>query len=358
MAEKITTPFDTGASASIPNTPLYKYNTGEGSSQQDSVSGNNKAIPTVVSTFTNSAGNQIAVMSDGTTKDLGKVKSAVDETSQVNAVTNLKSLYKSFGIGEDIASALTELVKKGYDSDTIASIAQDPTSKDPVAVAFQKRFAGNAGRVKLGLAPFDPATYLSVEKQFAEAVRAAGLPAGFYDNQEDWADWIGKGVAPAEATRRVNLASDVLVNKDPSYLSQMQNLYGLDKSHALAFILDSDKALPLIEKQVNAVKFAAAAQRAGMGVNKTLAEQYADLGITEAESAKGFRSMAATQAERQRLAAIEGQDAGAVGKQLLTQTFTGGAGDIGNAGAAEIGRFSGGSGIGKGSLAVEETGII
>jgi hypothetical protein len=360
MAEKITTPFDTGASTAIPNTPLYQYNT---LSQQDPANAANKSenktpTPTVVSTFTNSAGNQIAVMSDGTTKDLGQTKSAVDETKQVNAITSLQNLYKSFGIGAEIATALTELVKKGYDSDTIASIAQDPTSKDPVAVAFQKRFAGNAGRVKLGLAPFDPATYLSVEKQFAEAVRAAGLPAGFYDNQEDWADWIGKGVAPAEATRRVNLASDVLVNKDPSYLSQMQNLYGLDKSHALAFILDSDKALPLIEKQVNAVKFAAAAQRAGMGVNKTLAEQYADLGITEAESAKGFRSMAATQAERQRLAAIEGQDAGTVGKELLKQTFTGGAGDIGNAGMSEVARFSGSAGAGKGSLGVEETGII
>lgn len=316
------------------------------------------ATPTVVSTYTDNQNNRIAVMSDGTTKNLGKVESAVSETNQINAIQNLTSLFNSYGLGSEIATAIADLAKKGYTADTISLIAQDPNSKDPVAVAMQKRFAGNAGRVKLGLAPFDPQTYLNVEKAFAEAVRAAGLPAGFYDNKEDWADWIGKGVAPAEATRRINLAADVLVNKDPSYLQQMQNLYGLDKSHALAFVLDSDKALPLIEKQVNAVKFAAAAQRAGMGVNKTLAEQYADLGITEAEASKGFRSMAATQAERQRLAAIEGQDAGAVGKQLISQTFTGGAGDIGNAGAAEIGRFSGGSGVAKGTLGTEETGII
>ena len=343
--------------------PLYKYNT---LSQQDptnaanavDTSSNKTPTPTVISTYTNAVGDQIAVMSDGTTKNLGKTFAAADQTKQINAITNLQSLFTSYGIGSEIATALTELVKKGYDSDTISSIAQDPTSKDPVAVAFQKRFAGNAGRIKLGLAPFDPTTYLNVEKAFAEAVKAAGLPAGFYDNQSDWADWIGKGVSPAEATRRVNLASDVLVNKDPSYLEQMQNIYGLDKSHALAYLLDSDKALPLIEKQVNAVKFASAAQRAGLGVNKTLAEQYADLGITEAEAEKGFRSMAATQAERQRLAAIEGQDATAIGKELLKQTFTGGAGDIANAGASEIGRFSGSAGAGKGSLGVEETGIL
>ena len=343
--------------------PLYQYNTlsqqAVGSTASGTTTSKNTATtPTVISTYTDANGNQIAVMSDGTTKDLGKTFTAADQTKQINAITNLQSLFTSYGIGPEIATALAELVKKGYDSDTISSIAQDPTSKDPVAIAFQKRFAGNAGRIKMGLAPFDPSTYLNVEKAFSEAVRAAGLPAGFYDNQSDWADWIGKGVSPAEATRRVNLASDVLINKDPSYLEQMQNLYGLDKSHALAYLLDSDKALPLIEKQVNAVKFASAAQRAGMGVNKTLAEQYADLGVTEAEAEKGFRSMAATQAERQRLAAIEGKDTGAVGKELLKQTFTGGAGDIGNVGASEIGRFSGSAGAGKGSLGVDEVGII
>jgi hypothetical protein len=318
-------------------------------------SGTPKITPTVISTYKDAQGNQIAVMSDGTTKNLG---STTNDTTQVNAITNLTSLFTSYGLGAEIATAISELVKKGYDSDTISLIAQDPKSTNALALAYQKRFAGNAGRIKLGLAPFDPATYLNVEKQFAEAVKMAGLPAGFYDTQADWADWIGKGVAPAEATRRVNLASDILINKDPSYLDQMQNLYGLDKSHALAYLLDSNKALPLIEKQVNAVKFAAAAERAGVGVNKTLAEQYADLGVNEATANKGFQSIAGSLAERQRLAQMEGIDAGSVGNKLIAATFTSGGGDIGGAGAAELARFSGSAGAGKGTLGVEQTGIL
>ena len=311
--------------------------------------------PTVVSTYTDAKGNRIAVMSDGTTRDLG---ATVSDTKQINAIESLSALYKSYGLDADIASALAELVKKDYSADTIAAIAQDPNSKDPVAVAMQKRFAGNAGRIKLGLAPYDPKTYIAIENQFADAIRQAGLPAGFYDTQADWANWIGSGVSPAEATRRINLASDVLINKDPTYLDQMQNLYGLDKSHALAYLLDSNKALPLIEKQVNAVKFAAAAQKAGMGVNKTLAEQYADLGVTEAQANKGFQSIAGTLAERQRLAQMEGVDAGSVGNKLVAATFNGGGTDIANAGASEIGRFSGSAGAGKGTLGVEQTGIL
>jgi len=315
---------------------------------------------TVVSTYTDAQGNRIAVMSDGTTRNLG---STINETAQVNAITNLTKLFTSYGLGAEIANSIAELVKKGYDGDTISLIAQDPKSTDPLSIAYQKRFAGNAGRIKLGLAPYDPSTYLNVERAFAEAVKAAGLPSGFYDNQSDWADWIGKGVSPAEATRRVNLASDVLVNKDPSYLDQMQNLYGLDKSHALAYLLDSDKALPLIEKQVNAVKFAAAAERAGMGVNKTLAEQYADLGVSEAQAVKGFQSIAEQQAERQRLAALQGLDVAKVGEQLVSSEFGGPSaaiakGTLEQAAKGEVASFSGSAGAGKGSLGIEQTGII
>jgi hypothetical protein len=333
------------------------------SAKPDTKDNTTAAIPTVVSTYTNSTGNQIAVMSDGTTKDLGKVKSAADETNQVNAITNLQSLFTSYGIGSEIATALSELVKKGYDSDTISSIAQDPTSKDPVAVAFQKRFAGNAGRIKAGLAPYDPSTYLDVEKSFTEALKSSGLPSGFYDQPDQFAKWIGSGVAPAEVTRRIGIASDVLESSDPTYLNQMQNLYGLDKSHALAHLLDPEVAKPLIDRQVNAVKFAAAAQRAGMGVTKSLAEQAAELNVTEAEAGKGFASIAENQANLQRLAAMQKLDASQVGQQLQSATF--GTGDftkskqsLEQATGAEVGRWSGGSAVDKGSIGIDTTGLL
>jgi hypothetical protein len=321
------------------------------------------ATPTVISTYTDNQGNRIAVMSDGTTKNLGKTESATSETNQINAIQNLTSLFNSYGIGGEIATALAELVKKGYSSDTISSIAQDPTSTDPVAVAFQKRFAGNAGRIKAGLAPYDPSTYLNVEKSFVEALKSSGLPSGFYDTKDQFAKWIGSGVAPAEVTRRIGIASDVLESTDPTYLQQMQSLYGLDKSHALAHLLDPEVAKPLIDRQVNAVKFAAAAQRAGLGTTKSIAEQAAELGINEAEASKGFGTIAGQQAELQRLAAIQGLEAGKVGEQLTSSTFSLGdftksKASLEQATGAELGRFSGGSGIGKGSLGIEETGII
>jgi hypothetical protein len=321
------------------------------------------ATPTVISTYTDNQGNRIAVMSDGTTKNLGKTESATSETNQINAIQNLTSLFNSYGIGGEIATALAELVKKGYSSDTISSIAQDPTSTDPVAVAFQKRFAGNAGRIKAGLAPYDPSTYLNVEKSFTEALKSSGLPSGFYDTKDQFAKWIGSGVAPAEITRRIGIASDVLESSDPTYLQQMQNLYGLDKSHALAHLLDPEAAKPLIDRQVNAVKFAAAAQRAGLGTTKSLAEQAAELGVTETEASKGFGTIAANQANLQRLAAMQKLDAAKVGQQLQSATF--GTGDftkskvdLEQATGAEVGRFSGGSAVDKGSIGIDTTGLL
>jgi uncharacterized protein YidB (DUF937 family) len=320
-------------------------------------------IPTVVSTYTDNQGNRIAVMTDGTTKNLGKVESAVSETNQINAIQNLTSLFNSYGLGNEIASALADLAKKGYTADTISLIAQDPNSKDPVAIAMQKRFAGNAGRVKMGLAPYDPQTYLNVERSFTEALKSSGLPSGFYDQPDQFAKWIGSGVAPAEITRRIGIASDVLESSDPTYLQQMQNLYGLDKSHALAHLLDPEAAKPLIDRQVNAVKFAAAAQRAGLGTTKSLAEQAAELGVTEAEANKGFGTIAANQANLQRLAAMQKLDAAQVGQQLQSATF--GTGDftkskvaLEQATGAEVGRFSGGSAVDKGSIGIDTTGLL
>ena len=262
---------------------------------------------------------QVITYSDGTTSsnDLGA------STNQVDAVQNLVSTFSNYGLGGEIATALSNLVKNGYGADTISLIAQDPKSNDPLAVAYRQRFAGNAGRVAKGLAPLSPAEYLANEQAYATVAREAGLPAGFYDNKEAFAKMIAADVSPAEMKSRATLAKDTLINADPSYLDQMQNLYGLDQSHALAHLLDPEAAMPLIEKQVNAVKLGAAAQRQGLGLNQATAEQLAGLGTTEAQANAGFSQMAsqlpATQALASRYTGFG--DVGTIGQALTASTF-------------------------------------
>ena len=313
--------------------------------------------PSVIGTnIVNANGRQMQVItySDGTTttNDLGA------SLNQADAVQNLISTFNNYGLtgGEEIATSLANLVKKGYNADTITLIAQDPKSQDPLSVAYRKRFAGNEGRIAKGLAPLSPKDYLDNERAYAQVARAAGFPAGFYDNKEAFAKMIAADVSPTEMQSRANLAKDTLINADPSYLQQMQTLYGLDQSHALAHLLDPESALPLIEKQVNAVKLGAAAQRQGLGLNLATAEQLAGLGTTEAQANAGFSQMAsqlpATQAIASRYSGYG--DVGTIGQALTASTFNApGAGTETPAQAAErikrlqgqeIGAFSGSAG--------------
>ena len=282
---------------------------------------------------------------------------------QVDATQNLVSLFNSYGLGGDIASAITNLVKQGFSGDTISLIAQDPKSQDPLAVAYRERFSGNAARMAKGLAPLNPSQYLNLESTYNEILRSAGTPDGFYNTKAGFANFIGNDVSPTELQSRVSLAKDVIANSDPFYAQQMQNLYGLDQGHAIAHLLDPNAAMPLIQKQVDATQFATAAAKQGLGVNQATAELYGP-DVTQAQAQAGFRNIAMSQPEQQALAATYAPaNAGAAGQELLSAQF-GGAGSA--AAQQELERqrqqrvnvFSGSAGAAKGSLGTDQSGVL
>jgi len=306
-------------------------------------------------------GKQVMVTTfeDGTTTqtDYG---SAVNTE---NAITNLTSIFSAYGLGGDFANAIRDMVIKGYTADTITLIAQDPNSTNPLAVAFQQRFAGNAMRVKAGMAPLSPAEYIATERSYRQIMTAAGLPKGFYDSNSDFTNFISKDVSPTELKSRVDLAANAVANTDPFYKSSLQSMYGLSTGDMIAHVLDPQAALPLLQKQAEAVKIGTAAARQGYGISATAGENLYTQGVSQAQAEQGFRTIAGAQTAQQKLAEIYGGDAAVQGQNLVASTF-------GIAGAAyadqqikalqqkEIGSFSGGSGIAKGSLATsaEQTG--
>jgi hypothetical protein len=288
---------------------------------------------------------------------------AADQAKQVNAIAALTATFNAMGLGSEIAGAITDMVQRGYTTDTIMLIAQDPNSKDPVALAFQKRFAGNAARIKAGLAPLAPAEYMATERAYRQTMEAAGLPKGFYDSPDDYTKFIANDVSPSELKARVEVAADAVANADPFYVNSLKSMYGLTTGDMIAHALDPQMALPLLQKQQAAAKIGSAAAREGWGISATGAENLYTQGVSQAQAEQGFRTVAGMQTAQQKLAQIWGGDTAAQGQNLVASTF-------GTAGAAyadqqikalqqkEIGSFSGGSGAAKGSLGigVEQTG--
>ena len=306
-------------------------------------------------------GKQVMVTtwSDGTTTqtDYGST------VNQDNAIANLTSMFAAYGLGGDFANAIRDMVIKGYTADTISLIAQDPNSTNPLAIAFQTRFAGNAARIKAGMAPLSPTEYIATERAYRQVMEAAGLPKGFYDNNSDFTAFISKDISPTEIKSRVDAAAESIANADPFYKSSLMSMYGLSTGDMIAHVLDPQVALPLLQKQAEAVKIGTAAARQGWGISATGAENLYTQGVTYAQAQQGFKTVAGMQTDQQRLAEIWGGDTAAQGQNLVAATF-------GTAGAAyadqqikalqqkELNAFSGASGVAKGSLGVstEQTG--
>ena len=188
-------------------------------------------------------------------------------------------------------------------------IAQNITNPDAIVFrlreqpAYQRRFAANAARVKKGLPELDPASYIALENQYRETLRSNGLPANFYDSEEDFRSLLEGDVSPSELNDRVQQGYRAVADADPEVKRQMQQLYGVSEGELAAYFIDPQRTAPLLTRQARAAQIAArAAEQGGIQLTGTLAEDLARRGITEAEAQRGFAEIGALGELRQTFA--------------------------------------------------------
>src|SRR6266571_3282439 len=112
--------------------------------------------------------------------------------SNRDAFVALETLFTQYGLGS-LVNNIFNFIKQGYSQDTITLLLQDTPE-------YKQRFAGNAIRQKNGLAILSPADYLATEASYYQVVKAAGLPANFYNSTSDWVNWIGNDVSPGSGS--------------------------------------------------------------------------------------------------------------------------------------------------------------
>lgn len=289
---------------------------------------------------------------------------ATKAQNQQNAISFLTSTFNDYGLGGDIAGAVTNLVQQGYNSDTIQLMAQDPKGTNPLAVAFQQRFPANAARLAAGLPVLSPGTYLDNERQYAQIMSSYGISGDFATNKDIFTKLIANDISPTELNSRVNTAKQVIENTDPAVTQQLQQYYGLTQGDMIAHVLDPKVATPIIEKQISTAQVGAEAARFGANINQSYAEQLSALGITQSQAQQGFQNIASQQAALQSVAATNPAylTPGSVGSALQAATFgTTGAiqsqQELERLKAAAANPFGGSSGVGKGSLMGAEEGL-
>lgn len=249
-------------------------------------------------------------------------------TSNQNALALLTATLQGYGLSGDIASGITGLIQKGYSSDTIQAVIQDPNAvnnPDPsiksLATAWQTRFAANTARQKAGLPVLDPATYLATEQQYKSVMLRAGVPAAAISN-DYIAKLMGVDVSPAEVQQRIDAATTAVNSEDPFVIQQL-NQMGLGKGDLVFHLLDPNTASNIIQQKVQAAQVSAEAARQNVNISQDYAMQLAAQGVSQAQAQQGFINIAEQLPNTQSLASRYAYNLqpSAVGQALQAATF-------------------------------------
>jgi hypothetical protein len=258
------------------------------------------------------------------TGTLGTTSTSGVTAASVNAIAAIAALLSSYGIG-DLSSAITEAVQKGYTSDTIQLIMQDPNSKDPLAVAFQTRFPANKTRLTAGKSVLSAAEYLAAERSYTQVLQSYGV--SILATRDRMNSFIGNDISAAEVSDRVGLAVDRVKNADPFTKAALAEYYPmLTQGDIVAAVLDPAEGLPSLKRKVNIAEIGGAAAvqglKTGLGSMSETSKQFdnvttgalgaealASFGITQEEARKGYQTVASIAPRSEFLSSIStGED--------------------------------------------------
>lgn len=211
---------------------------------------------------------------------------AEDTLMAKNALQLIQDRFASYGIS-GLADAIRKLIADNTDaqgniSDSLvmAGLRQTPE--------YQRRFAGNIERKKLieqdiaaGRQPrfglLSEAEYVQAEQGYREVLKGYTIP-GFYDTPDSYTSLIANDISVKELSARAQAAQQAVSRANPEVKQQLKSLYGIEENQLTAYFLDPAKATTALSPIAasNAAALAAAAQRGGMSITKSEAEQLAE----------------------------------------------------------------------------------
>jgi hypothetical protein len=208
-----------------------------------------------------------------------------------NALEIIKAKLAEYGL-EGLADLAHNLLLDGASPDSVVLQLRDTPE-------FATRFPGMQIRRDNKMSAIAPDQYIALERFYKQVMMAAGMPEGFYDSVDDFAEFIGNDVDEDEFKDRVTMAAVAVQNIDPYLKGQLRDLYGIgveNEGELIAYYLDPQRGTDIIEQrlQLEAAGLSSASIGAlGSGFNQKTAEQLADRNIQKREIADRFRGQRA-----------------------------------------------------------------
>jgi hypothetical protein len=209
-----------------------------------------------------------------------------------DAFAIIKGVFTQYGLGS-LGTTIETLMREGYGpEEATLALKTDPKYN----AAYIKRFKGNETRRTAGLNVLDEVTYLTLENDYTNTLKAYGLESYFGTDvatkQSAIADVIGADISSVEFTNRVSTAVDRVKMADPATKTAFQQLYGIGEADLVKYFLDPAKSLAGLKEKATAAEIGGAAIGQGLTTTATTAEDLARFGINREQAQLGYAEIA------------------------------------------------------------------
>lgn len=188
----------------------------------------------------------------------------------------------------DLESLASWVWERAIETDSPELIIQQLRERDE----YKTRFVGMEQRKAAGLPAITESEYIAYERQAAQLMRNAGMPSGFYDQPDDFANFIGKDVSVTELNQRIADSFTAVSVAPPEVRAAFSDFYGASGASELAaFFLNPDRATPVLQQDLATAQVAGYGRKFGFNLEETQARQAAAAGVTVQEAKSGFSQL-------------------------------------------------------------------
>jgi hypothetical protein len=206
-----------------------------------------------------------------------------------SAADELKAILRRYGMEglfETLNQAVIADVSLVRNQDALfGSIRETPI--------YKERFKGNLDRASKGLPELSEAEYINQEFAYKTNLKNLGMPKGFYDTKETFANLIANDISPVEFAQRIQQGYNAVTQADPEVVNQLKRMVpDLTDGDIAAYFLDPTKSGQEIERKARAAQISAAGvTQGGMQITTAQAERLAQQGITSEQAQQGFAQL-------------------------------------------------------------------
>ena len=290
--------------------------------------------------------DQAAAQQKADTAAALEAKKLADRTS---VIETMKARFQQYNLGS-LADKITSLAIDGANEATITLALQETEE-------YKKRFVANDARLKNNLKVLSPSDYLNLEDGYRQVMKTYGLTQ--FDNDEYVSKFIANDTSAPELNKRITAAVDRIQNADPAIAKTLREYYKIKDTDLVAYILDPEKNIDKLQKQISAAEIGSAASRQGLTAGLTVAEQLAAQGVTQAEAQKGYATIADILPGAEKLSNIYGKTQDIYGQtegeQEVFNSLASAQRKRQKLSATETGTFGASSGISRASLTGTKT---